>query len=65
MKKATFTGRQLRIAMAERDLSGEDLARMIGCTRACINNIVLGKRIGSNTLKKIEDVLDIKLERED
>lgn len=61
MKKATFIGRQIRIAMAEHDMSGEDLARKVGCTRACINNIILGKRVGIKTLRKIEDVLDIEL----
>ena len=65
MKKATFVGRQLRVAMAERDMSGEDLARKVGCTRACINNIVLGKRVGKRTLEKIEDVLGIELIKED
>lgn len=64
MKKATFIGKQIRIAMAERDMSGEDLARKVGCTRACINNIVLGKRVGKRTLEKIEDVLGIELERD-
>ena len=65
MKEATFIGKQIRIAMAENNMSGEDLAKKVGCTRACINNIVLGKRAGLQTLKKIEDVLNIKLEREE
>lgn len=65
MKKATYIGKQLRVAMAERDMSGEDLARKVGCTRACINNIVLGKRVGKKTLQAIEDCLGIELIHEE
>lgn len=63
MKKSTYVGKQLRVAMAERDMSAEQLARKVGVTRQCINNIILGKRTGLKTLQAIEDCLGIELER--
>ena len=65
MKKTTFIGHQIRIAMAENNLSGEELARRIGCSRQALHQVVTGKRPGYRIVAKIEDVLGITFERED
>ena len=65
MKKTTFIGHQIRIAMAENNISGEELARRIGCTRQALHQVITGKRPGHKIVSKIEDVLGITFERKD
>lgn len=65
MKKTTFIGHQIRIAMAENNISGEELARRIGCSRQALHQVIIGKRPGYRIVSKIEDSLGVKFERED
>ena len=65
MKKTTFIGHQIRIAMAENNVSGEELARQIGCSRQALHQIITGKRPGYRIVSKIEAVLGVEFERED
>lgn len=65
MKKSSKFGRKIRIALAERDMSGEELAQKIGCTRACINLYIQGKRKNRSMIEKIEDALKIEFEKGD
>lgn len=65
MKKTTFIGHQIRIAMAEHNISGEELARQIGCSRQALHQVIIGKRPGYKIIAKIEDVLGVEFERED
>lgn len=65
MKNATFIGRQIRIAMAENNISGEELARQIGCSRQALHQIITGKRPGYKIISKIEDALGVEFEKEE
>ena len=64
MKKTTFIGRQIRIAMAENNISGEELARKIGCSRQALHQVITGKRPGYKIISKIEDELGIEFDKE-
>lgn len=64
MKKTTFIGRQIRIAMAEHNISGEELARKIGCSRQALHQVITGKRPGYKIISKIEDELGIEFDKE-
>lgn len=65
MKKTSFIGHQIRIAMAENNISGEELARKIGCSRQALHQVITGKRPGYQIISKIEDTLGVTFERED
>ena len=64
MKKTTFIGHQIRIAMAENEISGEELASQIGCSRQALHQVMTGKRPGYKIIAKIEDALGVTFERE-
>lgn len=64
MKKTTFIGHQIRIAMAENNISGEELARKIGCSRQALHQVITGKRPGHKIISKIEDELGIEFDKE-
>ena len=64
MKKTNFIGHQIRIAMAENEISGEELARQIGCSRQALHQVMTGKRPGHKIISKIEDVLGITFDKE-
>ena len=51
--------------MAENNVSGEELARQIGCSRQALHQIITGKRPGYRIVSKIEAVLGVEFERED
>lgn len=65
MKKTTFIGHQIRVAMAENEISGEELARQIGCSRQALHQVMTGKRPGYKIISRIEDVLDIELKKKE
>lgn len=65
MKKTTFIGHQIRIAMAKNNISGEELAHRIGCSRQALHQVITGKRPGYKIVSKIEDVLDIEFDKEE
>ena len=65
MKKTTFIGHQIRIAMAENNISGEELSRRIGCSRQALHQVIIGKRPGHKIVSKIEDALDVTFDKED
>ena len=65
MKKTTFIGHQIRIAMAENNISGEGLARKIGCSRQALHQVITGKRPGYKIISKIEDELGIEFDKEE
>ena len=65
MKETTFIGHQIRIAMAEHNISGEELDRKIGCSRQALHQVITGKRAGYKIISKIEDELGIEFESED
>ena len=64
MKKTTFIGHQIRIAMAEHNISGEELARQIGCSRQALHQVITGKRPGYKIIAKIEDALGVTFDNE-
>lgn len=65
MKKTTFIGHQIRIAMAENEISGEELARQIGCSRQALHQVMTGKRPGYKIIAKIEDALGVTFDKEE
>lgn len=65
MKKTNFIGHQIRIAMAENEISGEELAHKIGCSRQALHQVMTGKRPGYKIISKIEDVLGVEFDKED
>lgn len=65
MKKTTFIGHQIRIAMAENEISGEELARQIGCSRQALHQVMTGKRPGYKIIAKIESALGVTFDKEE
>ena len=63
MKKTNFIGHQIRIAMAKHEISGEELARQIGCSRQALHQVMTGKRPGYKIIAKIEETLNIKFDK--
>ena len=51
--------------MAENNLSGEELARRIGCSRQALHQVITGTRPGYKIVSKIEDALGIEFNKEE
>lgn len=51
--------KEAKKSMIDKDMSTQDLANQIGCTRQFICSIVNGRQISENTANKISEILSI------
>lgn len=65
MKKCTPFGISMKIALIERGMTNQDLARMIGYTNSTISDVMYGRNNSRATMELIAETLEIELKEED
>lgn len=65
MKKCTSFGIKMKIALVERGMTNQDLARTIGYTNSTISDVMYGRNNSRATMALIGDTLGIELGDED
>lgn len=65
MKKCTPFGMKMKIALVERGMTNQDLARMIGYTNSTISDVMFGRNSSHATMVLIAETLGIDLGEEE
>lgn len=65
MKKCTPFGISMKIALIERGMTNQDLAKLIGYTNSTISDVMYGRNNSRATMELIAETLEIELKDED
>lgn len=58
-KKYTPFGVKVKIALVKNNMTNQELAKKLGCTKSTISDVIFGRNLSSKTRKRIAKELGI------